>query len=167
MAASGGALLTWVGSFFTAGTAAAGAGTAAAGAADAAAVGTAAGADALTTTAAANVAATSAAGVAAAAAPTAVSVAPAVSGTQLVAGATTAATGLSAINTLAQGRGGINIPPTPGQVQSDQTVLNAQQEELQREQAAGGLQGTTGTPGGQAGAILAPSTTSNRSILGG
>jgi hypothetical protein len=77
------------------------------------------------------------------------------------------AAGVSALHTMLQGRPCISIPPTPGLATQDQTVLNAQQQELAREQAAGGLQSTTGTPGGQAGAMLNPSTTSNRSILGG
>jgi hypothetical protein len=64
------------------------------------------------------------------------------------------------------GPGRINIPPSPTP-QVDQSVANAQQQELAREQAAGGLQSTTGTSGGQQGAILNPSTTSSHSLLGG
>jgi hypothetical protein len=56
----------------------------------------------------------------------------------------------------------------PNQVNTDQQQqLETQQQQLQRQQTAGGLQGTLGTAGGQAGAILSPTTTSNRSILGG
>jgi hypothetical protein len=78
------------------------------------------------------------------------------------------ASGASALATLANGPGRINIPPVPvNQPQTDQAVLNAQQQEIQREAAAGGLQSTVGTAGGQGGAILNPSTMSSRSILGG
>jgi hypothetical protein len=91
-----------------------------------------------------------------------------IAGTGITAGeASAAATGASAIYTLAQGRQGISIPPAPGQIQNDAQAQAVQQQTLEREQAAGGLQSTVGTSGGQAGAILSPATTSNRSILGG
>jgi hypothetical protein len=78
-----------------------------------------------------------------------------------------AATGASALYTLAQSRKGISIPPPPGTVQNDAQIQQVQQQTLQREQAAGGLNSTTGTSGGEQGAILSAGTTSNRSILGG
>jgi hypothetical protein len=81
--------------------------------------------------------------------------------------AAAAASGASSIFTLAQSRKGLSIPPPPQTVQNDAQIQQVEQQTLAREQAAGGLQGSTGTPGGQAGAILASNTTSNRSILGG
>ena len=86
----------------------------------------------------------------------------------LASGAATAATAASALATLAAGRSGINIPPPPSPgIRNDQQIQDAQQQALKREQVAGGLQGSTGTPGGQAGAVLSPATTSSKSILGG
>jgi hypothetical protein len=81
--------------------------------------------------------------------------------------ASTAATGVSALATLAQGSRGINVPPQPGQVGTDESAANAEQASLRRSQIAGGLQSTTGTAGGQAGAVLNPATLSTKSLLGG
>ena len=86
---------------------------------------------------------------------------------QLLGYGATAATGVSALATLARGAPSINIPPSPQFAQTDATVAQAQQQALQRAQAAGGLQSTTGTPGGQAGAALNPTTLSTHSLLGG
>jgi hypothetical protein len=77
------------------------------------------------------------------------------------------AQGASSLYSLATMQRGVSIPPTPGAVQQDQSIANAEQAELARREAAGGLQSTIGTPGGAQGAFLSPSTTSNRSILGG
>ena len=143
-----GGIGTWLAGFAGGGTAAAGASTAAIEAGGYAAVG---------------------GGIAAGAAP----VAAAAGGVTLggiisTAGEVAAiAQGASSLYSLAQGPGRVSIPPTPGQVQVDQSVQNVEQQTLKREQAAGGLQGSTGTPGGQAGAVLNPGTVSNRSILGG
>lgn len=81
--------------------------------------------------------------------------------------ASAAATGVSALYTLAQSKHGISIPPAPRSVQNDSQVQLQEQQILQREQSAGGLDSTTGTAGGEQGAILGAGTTSNRSILGG
>jgi hypothetical protein len=116
------------------------------------------------------VAASGAAGLTTVAAPSAVSVAGAggIAGTGVTAGeAAAVATGASAVYSMSQSRSGVNIPPAPGQIQNDQQNQAAEQQTLAREQAAGGLQSTTGTAGGQAGAMISPATTSNRSILGG
>lgn len=86
---------------------------------------------------------------------------------QLLKDASLAATGVSALYTLAQSRKGLSVPPPPGTVQTDQQIQLTQQQTLQREQAAGGLQSTTATAGGEQGATLNPATTSNKSILGG
>ena len=173
MGFSASAFGTWVGGFFTAGGAAAAGGTAAGTAAAGTAAGTAAGAAAT----GAAIAGTDAASVAAIGGATA----GATAGTGLVAGTgglagagitasgvSAAATGASALYQLSQGGPHVNIPPAPqSAAATDQAVANAEQQSLQRRQAAGGLQSTTGTPGGQAGAILAPSTQSSKSILGG
>jgi hypothetical protein len=91
-----------------------------------------------------------------------------IAGTGITAGeAAAVATGASALYSMTQSRSGVNIPPAPGQIQNDQQIQAAEQQTLAREQAAGGLQSTTGTAGGQAGAMISPATTSNRSILGG
>jgi hypothetical protein len=63
------------------------------------------------------------------------------SASTLLSGASAAATGVSALSTLAAGSRGINVPPAP--------------------------QSTTGTAGGQAGAVLNPSTLSTKTLLGG
>jgi len=78
-----------------------------------------------------------------------------------------AATGASALYTMAQGPKGINVPPAPSFASQDQQVQQVEQQTLSRQQIAGGLQSTVGTAGGQAGAILSPATTSSRAILGG
>jgi hypothetical protein len=128
-------------------------------------------ADALAASAATDVAAGGAATLGSVAAPATVSVAGAggIAGTGITAGeVAAAATGASAIYSMSQqGRSGANVPPMPGQVQNDQQIQATEQQTLAREQAAGGLQSTTGTAGGQQGAVLSPATTSNRSILGG
>lgn len=184
MGVSGSAFATWVGSFFTAaGTTAAGttaataatttaAGTAAAGTAAAGTAAAGAAAGTVATSAAGEIAlADATAGIAAgASAPTLGAIGAGIGDMTpmaLASGATSAASGLSALNTLAQGRGGINLPPQPGAVQNDQSVQNAEQASLKRAQIAGGLQSTTGTAGGQAGAVLNPSTLSTKSLLGG
>jgi hypothetical protein len=79
------------------------------------------------------------------------------------------AQGASSLYQLAAGPGRINIPPSPltPQANIDQSAANAEQQQLQREEAAAGLQSTVGTAGGQAGAILNPSTLSSHSLLGG
>jgi len=63
----------------------------------------------------------------------------------------------------------VNVPPIPNQIGNDQETVAAEQAALQRREAAGGLQSTTGTAGGQQGAILnpSPSTMSQKSLLGG
>jgi hypothetical protein len=61
----------------------------------------------------------------------------------------------------------VNVPPVPNQIGNDQQVEATEQQELARRQAAGGLQSTVGTGGGQAGAMLNPSTLSQKSLLGG
>lgn len=144
----------YVGSFFATDAAAA---TTTAAAADTAATATAATA----TTAAAGTAAagTAAAAVAAPAATASIST--------TIAEAAAVASGASALYSLAKGPGRLNVPPTPGVAQTDQTVANAEQESLRRREAAGGLQSSVGTPGGQAGSVLNPATLSNRSVLGG
>lgn len=158
-----------IGSYFGAGTAADTAATAATSAASATA-GTAAGDAAVTAAATASNAAIGTAGVAST---TAATGAAAVGqggllGTGVTAGElSAAATGASALYTLAKGSPSMNIPPAPGQVTNDVQIQNAGQLALAREQAAGGLQSTVGTSGGNQGAILSPSTTSSRSILGG
>lgn len=78
------------------------------------------------------------------------------------------ASGASALYTLSQGPGRINVPPVPvtQPAQVDQAVANAEQAQIARRAAAGGLQSTVGTGTGQAGAILNPATLSNRSMLG-
>jgi hypothetical protein len=108
------------------------------------------------------------------AAPTAVGIAGAgaagagLAGTGVTASeALAAATGASALYTMAQGPKGINVPPAPSFAAQDSQVQQVEQQTLSRQQIAGGLQSTVGTPGGQAGAILSPSTTSSRAILGG
>jgi hypothetical protein len=90
------------------------------------------------------------------------------SASTLLSGASAAATGVSALSTLAAGSRGINVPPAPQtQLGTDQSVQQADQQALQRAQVAGGLQSTTGTAGGQAGAVLNPSTLSTKTLLGG
>lgn len=84
-----------------------------------------------------------------------------------IAEASAIATGASALYTLSQGAGRINVPPVPvNQPQVDQSVANAQQQQLQRMQAAGGLQSTVGPGMSQGGAVLNPTTLSQRSLLG-
>jgi hypothetical protein len=61
----------------------------------------------------------------------------------------------------------VNVPPIPNQVGNDEQTVASEQAALQRREAAGGLQSTTGTSGGQAGAMLNPSTMSQKSLLGG
>jgi hypothetical protein len=172
-------LVDYVGSFFVA-DAATGA-TAAAAGSGAAAGGAAAGTGAAAGGAVAGGAAAGTAGSAAVAAGT--TVATESGGAGLVAGTGTAAasgsgvtlggaaaavTAASALYQLSQGGKGINVPPSPNTgASSDQSEVDAQQEQLKRQQAAGGLQSTTGTAGGQAGAVLNPSTLSNKSLLGG
>jgi hypothetical protein len=85
----------------------------------------------------------------------------------ILSGASTAATGVSALATLARGAPNINVPPSPQFQTQDATVAQAGQQALQRAQAAGGLQSTTGTPGGQAGSVLNPTTLSSKTLLGG
>jgi hypothetical protein len=155
-----------ISSFFTADAGATAAGTAA----------TAAGTDAAGT-AAATAATSAAAASTAAVAPTVASTAAATAGTTAAASsgiattiseAAAVASGASSLATLAAGPGRINVPPVPvNQMQTDITVQNAEQQQLARREAAGGLQSTVGTSGGQAGAILNPSTLSQRSVLGG
>jgi hypothetical protein len=77
------------------------------------------------------------------------------------------ASGASALYSLAAGPGRLNVPPAPGGSQVDQTALAADQAQKQREMAAGGLQGTTGTAGGNQGAVLNPGTLAKASLLGG
>lgn len=76
------------------------------------------------------------------------------------------ASGASALTTLAQGNPKVNIPPVPLSTTNDPTVQETEQQELARRAAAGGLQSTIGTAGGQQGAILNPATVSQRSLLG-
>lgn len=85
----------------------------------------------------------------------------------LLTGASTAATGVSALATLARGAPSINVPPSPQFQGTDASVAQAGQQALQRAQAAGGLESTTGTPGGQAGSVLNPTTLSTKTLLGG
>lgn len=176
MPAAAAVVSEYIGTFFaTSGTAAAGTAAATAGttAAGTAAAGTAAaGAAAAGETAVgATVAAAGGAGAIAGAAPLLPGIAAGVgdlTAAQLAAYSATAATGVSALTTLARGAPSINIPPAPQmQLGADQAAQQAEQQSLQRAQAAGGLQSTTGTAGGQAGAILNPSTLSNRTLLGG
>lgn len=175
-----GGIADYVGTFFATDAAAAGGAAAGAGAASGAAAGTAAGVAAdtvvVTGTAAGAGAGTAAAvGGAAAAGGAAVAVDGQMMGKPLpsrsiattISEASAVASGTSSLATLAAGPGRINVPPTPGVAQQDQDVQNVEQQTLRREQVAGGLQGTTGTPGGQAGAVLNPGTLSNRSVLGG
>lgn len=77
------------------------------------------------------------------------------------------AEGASALYTLVNGPGSVSVPPMPYTANVDQGALNAEQQERQRLAAAGGLQSTVGTGGGQAGAILNPGTMSSRTLLGG
>lgn len=184
----------WIGSFFVADTAAtagataaatgataataAGATAAAAGGAEAAAdvtigatslAGSAAGAG-TAAAAGAGVGAAAGAGVAAANAGNAPVNPPGNGSSKImrtVSEAAAVASGASALATLAAGPGNISVPPAPYQASVDTGALNAEQEERQRLAAAGGLQSTIGTGGGQAGAILNPSTMSQRSLLGG
>lgn len=176
---------TYIGSFFAAdGAAAAGAGAAGTATAGGAAAGTAAtaavgtGAAGGLASAAAGTAALDAVGVGAATAD-AGALASASAGIAAGSGAvglgsiaTTVseaaalAQGASSLYSLANGPRGVSVPPSP-QVAPDQSVANAEQQELARREAAGGLQSTTGTSGGQAGAVLNPGTVSNRSLLGG
>lgn len=81
--------------------------------------------------------------------------------------ASAVASGASALATLVNGPGNVSIPPSPYQPNVDQGALSAEEQERQRLAAAGGLQSTVGTGAGQAGAILNPSTMSQRSLLGG
>jgi hypothetical protein len=60
-----------------------------------------------------------------------------------------------------------NLPPSPTTGLNDQQIQASEQAALKRREAAAGLQGTTGTPGGEAGAVLNPATLSNKSVLGG
>jgi hypothetical protein len=166
----------YVGSFFVSDAAAAGAGTAAAEAGGletvtvtaGSAAGTAAGAGAGTAAAVGGAGAAAGAAAAASNTPKPTSAPPAQSKSiaTTVAEASAVAEGASALTTLANGPGRINVPPSPSGVGSDQAVVDAEQKELQRRQAAGGLASTAGTPGGQAGAVLNPSTISNKSLLG-
>lgn len=89
-------------------------------------------------------------------------------GTTLAEGAAIASAA-SAIYGLASGPGRVNIPPSPlvPQARIDQQVENAEQQALGRRQAAAGLTSTLGTAGGEAGAMLNPSTLSSKSLLGG
>jgi hypothetical protein len=112
-----------------------------------------------------------AAGVAAgAAAPAAASIAGAggIAGTGISATeALSAATSASALYRLSQGSKGINVPPSPQPgLTTDRGIQDAEQAQLRRAQTAGGLQGSTGTEGGQAGAILNPATLSTKTLLG-
>jgi hypothetical protein len=87
---------------------------------------------------------------------------------QLAGYAATAATGVSALATLARGAPGINLPPAPHtNLGTDQSVAQAEQQALQRAQVRGGLSSTTGTEGGQAGSVLNPATLSSKTLLGG
>jgi hypothetical protein len=96
------------------------------------------------------------------------SVSAAGTGAGITAGEVSAAASLSSsIYTLSQGAGKVNDPPAPNQLGSDATVADAQQQQLRRQQAAGGIDSTTGTSGGQAGAVLNPSSMSTHSLLGG
>ena len=157
-AAGAGAAAAGTGTAVAADTAVAGAATAAAGSV----AGTAAGGAAVTAAAATSNAAIGAAGIAGIASP--VSTGLGLTASELV----TAATGASALYTLAKGPGSVNLPPSPGVPQSqDADIARAGELALKRAQGAGGLQSTLGTAGGAQGAILAPATTSNRSILGG
>jgi hypothetical protein len=80
--------------------------------------------------------------------------------------ATAVASAASSLKTLADGPGRVNVPPPAGSSQVDQTAVAADQAQKQRQMAAGGLQGTTGTPGGQQGAVLNPATMSRSTLLG-
>lgn len=144
---------TWLGGT---GAAAAGSGAAEGGAA-AAAGGAAAGGAAAGAGAGAAAGGTAAAGAGAAAA----------GGGVTLTGVAAATTAASALYQLSQGGRGINVPPSPQAAGTDESVQNAEQMQLKRAQAAGGLQSTTGTPGGQAGAMLNPTTLSQKSLLGG
>lgn len=153
MAATGTAFVDWVASAF----ATAGAGTTAAGAVDASAIGA--------------TAAPAAAGAGEIAAGTATAVGTGVGGTTITAGGALTAAGTAA--EVAQGVAALNpkggpVVPQPLQTpQADQQVLNAEQQNIARKASAGGLFGTTGTPGGEQGAILAPATMGQKSLLGG
>lgn len=68
---------------------------------------------------------------------------------------------------LAKGSGRVNVPPIPNQVGNDMETAAAEQQTLQRREAAGGINSTIGTSGGQQGAVLNPSTMSQKSLLGG
>lgn len=109
-------------------------------------------------------------GIAAGAAPTAAAAGAAGTGitAATVSEAAAAATGVSSLYTLSQGPGRINIPPAPyqGTGKIDQQVTSAEAAERARLAAAGGLQSTIGTGGGQAGATLNPATMSSHSLLG-
>jgi hypothetical protein len=81
--------------------------------------------------------------------------------------ASAVATGASALMTLAKGSGRVNVPPIPNSIGNDMSVDAAEQAARTRAEAAGGLNSTVGTSGGQAGAVLNPSTMSQKSLLGG
>lgn len=60
------------------------------------------------------------------------------------------------------------MPPSPviPQAQVDQSAQEAENTSRRRQQLAGGLLSTVGTSGGEAGAILNPSTVSGAALLG-
>lgn len=60
------------------------------------------------------------------------------------------------------------MPPSPmiSQASVDQSAEEAQQQAKQRQAIAGGINSTVGTAGGQAGAILNPSTMGQKTLLG-
>jgi hypothetical protein len=61
-----------------------------------------------------------------------------------------------------------NLPPSPfNPGQEDQQVHDAEQAQLKRQQEASGLASTVGTPGGQAGSVLNPTTLTQHTLLGG
>lgn len=77
------------------------------------------------------------------------------------------AAGASALYSMTQ-KPKINTPPMPTTPQAtiDEQAQSAEQEAKKRA-ASGGLQSTTGTPGGQAGTMLNPATVSQHTLLGG
>jgi hypothetical protein len=80
--------------------------------------------------------------------------------------AATVAAGASSIYQLAN-QPRIQIPPSPGIAQVDQSTAAAEADAERRRATAGGLQSTIGTGPGQAGAVLNPATLSQHGLLGG